>query len=1588
MENARDFHFSIDRGGTFTDVFAQYLDASGIRHTLVTKLLSEDPANYPDAPREGIRRVLEQVTGVPHPRGQPLDTTRITSIRMGTTVRVWDFVLLTSRARGLVGMSGTRARPALSGTLRGPDSRHLPVPVADDAMAGPPAAACETGPDRADAPSVASSLSPPPPSLPCGASCRRRLGAHRAVERAGTAEEWEDAFAARDVGALGCRGTVANLAFFRSAAFPASLRSSPPPPPLLSPSLSPSCIPFLQVATNALLERKGERCALVVTKGFRDLLHIGNQARPNIFDLTVACPEVLYETVVECDEEVIIPLGSEASRRNGTEVDPSTGASRAASGAEVLEGKRVVAITGEPLVARREPDMAALERDLAEVFAQGIRSVAIVFKHAALYPEHERLAGELARSMGFTQVSLSSTVMRAVKMVPRGYTAAADAYLTPHILRYVTHFKSGFDAGIDALPVYFMQSDGGLTDADSFSGHAAVLSGPAGGYVGYAMTTEWDVPSESSPDVPAALHRPGEVIGFDMGGTSTDVSRYAGTFEHVFEASVAGVTLSAPQLDVNTVAAGGGSRLFFEAGAFRVGPDSVGAHPGPVCYRKGGKPAVTDANLALGRIVPDFFPKIFGKSEDQPLDAEASSRAMADLAERVNEHARLSGLPQKTPDEVALGFVRVANEAMCRPIRALTQMKGHDVTKHVLACFGGAGGQHACAIAEALGMKTVFVHRHAAVLSAVGIALAEVVKEEREPVAVALGEPGAGAALLARLDALEAEAFAELRERGFDDEHISAERYVNLRYEGTDVPIMTRVPEPAEGGVDGLEEAFAREYKREFGFVLENRAVRAEDVRVRAAGSSDGASKQEEQQPEEGPGKASSAAAAPAPLPPPAAVVDACFEVGGRQRTPAYALRDLSPGATVMGPAILLDAISTIVVEPRCEARLTARGDVVIAVGVGDAAGEGDARREAEAAARAEAEASSVLLRAALDGSLVSPSAPTVSLPPADPIALAVFSHRFMGIAEQMGRVLQRTSVSVNIKERLDFSCALFDAAGRLVSNAPHLPVHLGAMSEAVAYQIRHAQRTGRAMRPGDSFASNHPQLAGGSHLPDITVITPVFYQELLGQAEANAANGANGALEAGGAESSRPVFFVASRGHHADVGGISPGSMPPNSVTLSQEGAAIISHLLVSDGRFDEAGISEALLAPGRSGEPGVSGTRNLADNVSDLKAQVAANRRGISLLTDLVAEHGMAKVVEYTLHIQKAAEAAVREMLCSFSEAAGLPEVGTVQAEDRMDDGAVIKLAVTVDRRTGDAVFDFAGTSPQIRGNCNAPPAVTRSAVIYAMRSLVSRDIPLNHGCMAPVDVRIPEGSLLAPSPEAAVVGGNVLTSQRVTDVVLAAFRAAASSQGCMNNFTFGDPGLGYYETVAGGAGAGPGWNGRSGVHTHMTNTRITDPEVFERTYPVVLRAFQLRPGTGGKGRYSGGDGVVRDVEFLRPLTASILSERRALAPRGLLGGGPGERGRNLWVRKDGSVVSLGGKASVLVAGGDRIRLETPGAGAYGPPRDGEATPAPTVEELNAAVDRYVEARERALEAAAQELKPRAVGSVHRLQADALQA
>lgn len=1173
------------------------------------------------------------------------------------------------------------------------------------------------------------------------------------------------------------------------------------------------------------------------------MLHIGNQSRPDIFDLVIAGPNLLYKTVIECDEEVILPLGDSPSPRSG---DPSTHDCQ-------LNGRiSTDTLTGEAVCIRREPDIEKLRIDLEKVLSEGIVSLAVVLKHAAIFPAHEKLVGKMAHQIGFKHVSLSHEVMPMIKMVPRGFTAAADAYLTPHIMKYIQTFQSGFDAGLKCIPVYFMQSDGGLAGTDIFSGHKAILSGPAGGYVGYARTTGWkDAP-------PSSL----QMIGFDMGGTSTDVSRYAGELEHVFESTTAGVTIQAPQLDINTVAAGGGSRLFFESGVFRVGPESAGAHPGPVCYRKGGHLAITDANVVLGRILPEYFPKIFGPGEDEPLDATGARQEMSVIADRV---------PGKDIDEVAMGFIRVANETMCRPIRALTQAKGYDASKHVLSCFGGAGGQHACAIASALGIKTVFVHRFAGILSAVGIALADVVQELQEPCALELN-PSNVPLLDTKLDLLSERAVAALKARGFSQESIQVTRFLNLRYHGTDVPIMTARP------VDGdCCAAFEAAYKREYGFLLENRAIVVDDARVRASGQSI------ELPPDSVDDTRRKNSVGRAPLPTPASLTQVYFEQGGRQSTPAYLLKYLDSGQVVNGPAILIDEISTIVIEPSCVATLTEGKNVRIFV----PASSGHHQLH----------------------SLHTTSAHDVEC---DPIQLSIFSHRFMGIAEQMGRVLQRTSISVNIKERLDFSCALFDSQGNLVSNAPHLPVHLGAMSEAVKYQIKHYSSRGSCetkeycvLEEGDVLVSNHPQLAGGSHLPDITVITPVYDQGQI-------------------------VFFVASRGHHADIGGIAPGSMPPHSRYLREEGAAIVSHKLVHNGRFDEEGISRLLCHP----EQGGIGTRNLSDNISDLRAQVAANTRGIALVGELIKEYSLPVVQAYMKYIQSNAENAVREMLIAFSLEQGLPNVGTVTTQDQMDDGTPIALSVTIDRRDGgSAVFDFEGTGPQVWGNTNAPPAVARSAIIYALRCLVTRDIPLNHGCMAPITVKLPAGSLLSPDCEAAVVGGNVLTSQRVTDVVLKAFNAAAASQGCMNNLTFGDENMGYYETIAGGAGAGPGWHGRSGIHTHMTNTRITDPEILERRYPVVLKQFKLRKGSGGGGKWRGGDGVVRELEFLRPLTVSILSERRSIAPFGILGGESAEKGINLWYRREsGSVVSLGGKATIPVKGGDKVIIMTPGGGGCG--------------------------------------------------------
>ncbi|KAI9020814.1 Hydantoinase B/oxoprolinase-domain-containing protein [Phycomyces nitens] len=1197
------------------------------------------------------------------------------------------------------------------------------------------------------------------------------------------------------------------------------------------------------VATNALLERKGERCALLITKGFKDLLLIGNQARPKIFDLSITKPDVLQQDVVEIEERVIL-LNSAASQDIVKE--PHTLP-------DVVKG-----ISGEWLKVLQKPDLELVKTQLKRLYDDGYRSIAICLMHAYTFPDHEKTVGLIAKSIGFTHISLSSDIMPMVKIVPRGTSAVADAYLTPCIQGYIKGFVSGFDDGFEngSTKLQFMQSDGGLVPVNSFSGFRAILSGPAGGVVGYAQTT-----FDSQDKTP--------VIGFDMGGTSTDVSRYDGHYEHVFETTTAGVTIQAPQLDINTVAAGGGSMLFFKNGMFTVGPESAGAHPGPACYRKGGPLAVSDANLLLGRLLPDYFPKIFGPNEDLGLDINIVREKFTTLAKEIN---KATG-ENKSLDEVVYGFIKVANETMCRPIRALTEAKGHDTSKHILAVFGGAGGQHACGIARNLGISQIVLYRHSSILSAFGLALADVVHEVQEPSAEGL-DSFSLPRIKTRVATLVKQCTDKLLQQGFDASEISTEVYLNLRYDGTDCALMTRKPCSSSDAWD-FEGEFVKLYQKEFGFSLPERVICVDDIRIRGIGKSFPA---KELTPREEirrltPGKTNDVKALEE------GVTSVYFESGRDENVPVYLLHKLPAGSLVHGPAVIIDATATVVIEPACRALITSQ-HITITVG------EGEKRKV------------------------------TTEM---EPIQLSIFSHRFMSIAEQMGRTLQKTAISTNIKERLDFSCALFGADGGLVANAPHIPVHLGALSHAVIYQMNYYKGD---LQEGDVIMTNHPA-AGGSHLPDITIITPVF-------------------------DRGKIVFFVASRGHHADIGGISPGSMPPHSKELYQEGAAIKSFKIVSNGKFDTEGVKHRLCDIPAS-YPGCSGTRCLRDNISDLKAQIAANQKGILLVKALIEEYSLEVVQAYMLHIRRNAEQAVRHLL---KQVAKDHQGRDLVAVEHMDDGTPICLRVTIDAQDGRAIFDFEGTGPEVYGNTNAPESVCHSAIIYCIRCLVGQDIPLNSGCLEPIDIRIPKLSILSPSETSAVVGGNVLTSQRTVDVVLKAFEACAASQGCCNNLTFGKggkneetgkttSGWGYYETIAGGSGAGPGWEGQSGVHTHMTNTRITDPEILERRYPVILREFSLRKGSGGKGLYNGGDGVIRDIEFIEPgIQVSILSERRVFHPYGLLGGQDGKTGLNLWIRSsDGKEhpVNLSGKNSALFGKGDRIIIQSPGGGGYGAQQEG---------------------------------------------------
>ncbi|KAJ5919009.1 hypothetical protein N7466_009952 [Penicillium verhagenii] len=1203
------------------------------------------------------------------------------------------------------------------------------------------------------------------------------------------------------------------------------------------------------VATNALLERKGERIALVVSKGFRDCLRIGNQSRPRIFDLAIKRPKVLYEEVAEVDERVTLEDYAEDPQRHVTDTN--------LQGNPPLDTGIVRGLSSEAVRILKRPSEIVVKAQLQDIYDRGIRSIAVCLMHGYTFPDHEALVGRLASEIGFHHVSLSHELMPMIKLIPRATSACADAYLTPTIKRYISGFQAGFEGGLGNKSIKkqkglwgarceFMQSDGGLVDVDQFSGLRAILSGPAGGVVGYALTSY-----DHEAKIP--------IIGFDMGGTSTDVSRYgAGHYEHVFETNIAGVTIQSPQLDINTVAAGGGSMLFYRNGLFVVGPESAGAHPGPACYRKNGPLTVTDANLFLGRLVAEFFPDIFDTGADQRLDEHRSRELFDQLTRHINEDMTQEGQGKvMTADEVAFGFIQIANETMTRPIRSLTEAKGHETSKHRLATFGGAGGQHAVAIAESLGIRQILIHRYSSVLSAYGMALADVVDENQEPESKIWSDDQSDIQdLKEKMSQLKMKSCHRLQEQGFAENSIMFEEYLNMRYRGTESALMILKPSKEESNplFDGEDwafgKAFLRQHEQEFGFILPGRDIIIDDVRVRGIGKGfQTFEKTVDQQLEESK---------------PQDVIEGreyrksfVYFEGGRHETPIYRLDELQVNDRVKGPAILVDNTQTILVSPGTSALLI-KTHVVINLGESDA-------------------------------NLLS----QISTETIDPILLSVFSHRFMAIAEQMGRALQKTSVSTNVKERLDYSCALFDAQGGLVANAPHLPVHLGSMSTCVCMQ---AQLWHGKLKPGDVVVSNHPEF-GGTHLPDITVLQPAF---------------------SGG----EIIFYVASRAHHADIGGILPGSMPPHSKELYQEGAMVKSERLVSEGKFNEGRITELLYnEPARYSD--CSGTRCLADNLNDLKAQIAANKKGINLINTLIEEYGEGLVLFYMRQIQDNAELSVRNLLKEISHKFAGHDLKTI---DYMDDGTLIQLQVSIDEDRGEAIFDFDGTGPEVYANINAPEAVTYSAIIYCLRCLISADIPLNQGCLKPID------------------------SQRVTDVILKCFRVCAASQGDTNNLTFGfggnrageieTKGFGYYETIAGGSGAGPHWEGTSGVHTHMTNTRITDAEVFERRYPVLLREFSLRAKSGGEGKHRGGDGVIRDIEFRIPVQVSILSERRVHPPYGLEGGENGICGQNLWIRlvqrPDGEweerLINLGGKNSVQMQPGERIIIQTPGGGGWG--------------------------------------------------------
>ena len=1120
------------------------------------------------------------------------------------------------------------------------------------------------------------------------------------------------------------------------------------------------------VATNALLERKGEPTLLAITQGLGDVIEIGTQARPDTFALDIRKPAPLYAHSVEiaerirADGQVETPLDEEQARRT-----------------------------------------------LKRAYASGLRSVAIVLMHGYRFPRHEQRLARLAQEIGFTQVSVSHEVSPLTKIVARGDTTVVDAYLTPILRSYIDRVAGAFDEDLRPGQLAFMQSSGGLTDAANFRGRDAILSGPAGGIVGCVETAR----------------RAGfdKVIGFDMGGTSTDVSHYAGEYEKVYETEVAGARMRVPMLHIHTVAAGGGSILAFEDGRFRVGPESAGADPGPACYRRGGPLAVTDINVCLGKLQPAHFPSIFGKDQSEPLDAEASRAGFAHIAEQLGDG--------RSPEDVAEGFLAIANEHMAQAIKQISTARGHDVKDYALNCFGGAGGQHACLVAERLGIGTIMVHPMAGVLSAYGMGLAKTKAERQRVLGEVLGAAAVAAARAAS-DELAGECAKELAEQGIEAAKVTHKASALMRYARTETAITVALDD-----ADAMRAAFERAHRQQFGFVAPEKPIVLDTLVVES--------------------EAGEAAPQTLHTPPDKACepldMVRFYARGEWRNAPLYERAALARDQEINGPAIIVEDTGTTIMEPGWTGALDKDGTLILR------------HREGAASAREQGTER-------------------------DPVRLEIFANLFMSIAEQMGIILRNTAQSVNVKERLDFSCAIFDVDGDLVANAPHVPVHLGSMDASVKTIIE----SGIAIEPGDAFVHNNPH-KGGSHLPDVTVVSPVFDDQ-------------------GG----EVLFYVASRAHHEDIGGLSPGSMSPLGRTIDDEGVLLDNVKLVEGGAFQTERI-ETILGSGPNP------ARNIAQNVADLMAQVAANATGAQELRKLVSHYGLDVVQAYMRHIQDTAEAAVRRVVDAIEDG---------DFTIRRDSGAMIKVAIRANRANRSVAIDFTGTSAQQDDAFNAPPAVTRAAVLYVFRCLINADIPLNAGCMKPIEIVVPEGSMLNPGPDAAVVAGNVETSQAVTDALFAALGKLGTSQGTMNNLTFGNAERQYYETICSGAPAGPGFDGADAVHTHMTNTRMTDPEVLESRYPVVLDQFRIDRRSGGKGHWNAGDGVTRVIRFLEEMECSILSENREVAPVGIAGGENGRFGRNSIERVDGSIEQLAGCDQASVGPGDRISIATPTGGGFG--------------------------------------------------------